>query len=91
MQGTGVVEVVNALDRHHGYLEASGVLETRRRERLRTRMRAVAERAVRQWVWDTTRVEELLDDRLDDVVHGRRSPYEVATEILEQVKTGALR
>ncbi len=91
VQGTGVVEVVDALDRHHAYLEASGVLETRRRERLRARMRSVAERVVRQWVWDTTRVEELLDERLDDVVHGRRSPYDVATELLEQVKTGALR
>jgi len=34
---------------------------------------------------------KLLAERLDDVLDGRRSPYDVATEILEQVKSGALR
>jgi putative protein kinase ArgK-like GTPase of G3E family len=67
------------------------MLETRRRERVRTRMRNVAARAVQQWVWETTRADELLDERLDEVVDGRRSPYDVAAEILEQVKSGALR
>jgi GTPase len=91
VQGTGTAELTDALDRHHAYLQASGTLEARRRERLRKRMRSVAERAVQQWVWDTTRADELLDERLDDVADGRKSPYDVASEILEQVKSGALR
>ena len=91
VQGTGVTELTDALDRHYVYLQSSGTLETRRRERVRTRMRSVAERVVRQWVWETTRADELLAERLDDVLDGRRSPYDVATEILEQVKSGALR
>jgi LAO/AO transport system kinase len=91
VQGTGVSELTQALDRHHDYLEASGALEVRRRERLRTRMRNVAERVVRQWVWDATRADKLLDERFDEVADGRKSPYDVAAEILEQVKNGALR
>ena len=91
VQGTGVAELTDALDRHHAYLQASGTLEARRRERLRKRMRSVAERAVQQWVWETTRADELLDERLDDVADGRKSPYDVAAEILEQAKSGALR
>jgi LAO/AO transport system kinase len=91
VQGTGIAELTDALDRHHAYLQASGTLEARRRERLRKRMRSVAERAVRQWVWDTTRADDLLDERLDEVADGRKSPYDVAAEILEQVKSGALR
>jgi LAO/AO transport system ATPase len=90
IQGTGVAELVDVLDRHYAYLEASGALATRRRERLRARMRSVAARTVRPWAWDATRADELLDDRLDDVADGRRSPYDVAAEILEQLKSGAL-
>ena len=91
VQGTGVAELIDALDHHHEYLQTSGTLETRRRERLRRRMRSVVERALRQWVWEATRADELLEERFDEVVDGRKSPYEVAAEILEQAKSGALR
>ena len=91
VQGTGVADLTAALDRHYASLQASGTLEARRRERLRKRMRSVAERALRQWVWEATRADELLDERLDEVAAGRKSPYDVAAEILEHVKSGALR
>src|SRR6266853_3077977 len=48
VQGTGVADLMDALNRHYDYLQASGTLEARRRERLRKRMRSVAQRAVRQ-------------------------------------------
>ena len=88
--GEGVAELVAALDRHAAYLQASGKLEARRRERLRGRMRAVVERALRQWAWDATRAEEVVAERLDDVAEGRTNPYDVAAEILQQLKGGAL-
>ena len=86
--GAGVDELAAALDRHHAYLQAGGRLAERRRQRLAARTRAVLERSVRRWLLEGTRVEELLALRLDDVAHGRRSPYDVAAEILEQVKAG---
>jgi hypothetical protein len=46
----------------------------------------VVNRALRQWVWDETRAEELLAERLDAVTEGTRSPYDVAEEILDQVR-----
>ena len=90
-KGEGVDELVAALDRHRAFLNDSGRLAARRRERLADRTRAVVERAVRQWVWDETAASELLAQRLDDVAQGRRSPYEVAAEILEQIRTGVTR
>src|SRR5581483_11746310 len=77
VQGTGVAELADALDRHHASLAASGGLAARRRQRLVARTRAVLERGLRRW--------------LDDVAAGRRSPYDVAAEILGQLKTGASR
>jgi len=89
--GQGVDELVAALDRHHAYLEASGQLVERRRRRLAARTRAVLERGVQRWLVEATRAEELLRQRLDEVADGRRSPYDVAAEILDQVKTGVAR
>jgi len=90
-RGEGVAELAAALDRHYAYLEASGRLAERRRQRLAARTRAVLERAVRRWLVEATRAEELLAQRLDEVVEGRRSPYDVAAEILDQIKAGAAR
>ncbi len=90
-KGDGVDELAAALDRHYVYLQASGQLAERRRRRLAARTRAVLERAVRRWVAEATRAEELLASRLDEVADGRKSPYDVATEIVDQLKTGVSR
>src|SRR5947208_10779065 len=90
-QGEGVDELVAALDRHFVHLQQSGTLAARRRERLAQRTRAVLERAVQQWITEDGRAEQLLAARLDDVADGRRSPYDVAAEVLDQVKAGAPR
>jgi LAO/AO transport system kinase len=85
-RGEGIEELVSALDRHYAYLQQSGKLAERRRRRLAQRTRAVLDRAVQQWISQSTQAEELLARRLDDVVEGRKSPYDVVAEILDQVK-----
>ena len=89
--GDGVDAVVAALERHHAYLEATGRLAVRRRERLAERTKGAVERSLRHWLWTETPAEELLAQRLDDVTAGRRSPYDVAAEIMDQVRTGVAR
>ena len=88
-KGEGVAELIAGLDRHHAFLAGSGKLAERRTRRLAARTRAVINRAVRQWVWDETRAEELLARRLGEVTEGARSPYDVAEEILDQVRAAA--
>ena len=90
-QGEGVEALMTALDQHHGWLEASGQLAERRRRRLAARTRAVLERGVRRWLAEATRADELLASRLDDVAAGRKSPYEVASEILDHLRAEAAR
>ena len=87
-KGEGVAELASALDRHHEYLAGSGKLVERRRRRLAERTRAVVNRAIRQWVWDETRADELVARRLDEVANSKRSPYDVAAEILDQLRNG---
>ena len=87
-KGDGIPDLVTALDQHHEYLERTGKLVERRKRRLAARTRAVVNRAIRQWVWDETQAEALLARRLDEVAAGTRSPYEVAAEVLAQVRNG---
>jgi LAO/AO transport system kinase len=87
--GEGIADLLAALDRHHEFLESSGKLEDRRKRRLAARTRAVVNRAIRQWVWDETDADTLLQRRLDDVAAGTCSPYDVAAEVLKHVRNGA--
>ena len=88
-KGEGIEPVIEALDHHHSWMETTGELERRRRRRLATRTREVVDRAMRQWVWQETRAEQMVRDRLDDVAAGRQSPYELASEIVSGFKEGA--
>jgi len=88
-KGEGISELVAALDRHHDHLTASGQLEQRRRRRLSDRTREVVDRATQRWIWEETRAEKLIGERMDQVVAGQLSPYEVAAEVLDGLKQGA--
>jgi LAO/AO transport system kinase len=87
-KGDGIPELVAALDRHHQWLSLSTELDQRRRRRLFQRTREVVERATRRWLWEETRAEQLITDRLDEVAGGRLSPYELAAEVVEELKQG---
>lgn len=87
-RGEGIDQIVEALDRHFAAMQGSGVLEARRRERLALRTREVVRRAVDRWVWEETPVPALVNERLDAMVAGRATPYEVAAEAVACLKEG---
>jgi LAO/AO transport system kinase len=87
-KGEGIPGLVAALEQHHQFLERTGKLVERRKRRLAARTRAVVNRAIGQWVWDETQAEAVLARRLDEVAAGTRSPYDVAAEVLQQVRNG---
>jgi GTPase len=88
IKGEGLPDLVAILDQHHEWLAGSGELDLRRRRRLLERTREVVERATRRWLWEETRAEQLITDRLDEVAGGRLSPYELAAEVVEELKQG---
>jgi LAO/AO transport system kinase len=87
-KGEGIDELVAALETQHAWLESSGTLAERRRKRLLQRTREVVERATRRWVWEETAAERQILERLDDIVAGRVSPYDVAAQVLDGLKQG---
>jgi LAO/AO transport system kinase len=80
----GITEMVAALDRHFAYLEQTGTLRARRRERMRERVMDVVERKVRDRLWKNARTMTWLDEQLPSVEEGRSTPFAVADQLLRQ-------
>jgi LAO/AO transport system kinase len=86
LNDVGVEEVVEAIERHAGYLRESGELERRRRNRLARHTREVVDRSLRRLVWEEGSGEEGLAAGLERVTRGEISPYELAREIVAGMK-----
>ena len=83
-EGTGMTEVVTALDSHYEYLVKSGTLADRRRARLRERVKDVVEQKVQSRLWSDTGTLKWLDGELPALESGTRTPYDTAQELLER-------
>jgi LAO/AO transport system kinase len=84
MEGEGVTDLIAALDLHAHYLERSGLLRVRRRQRLRERVAEVVEHKVRQRLWSDPETSAWLDSRLADMESGALTPFAVAEELLRR-------
>jgi LAO/AO transport system kinase len=78
----GIAELVEAVDRHFAWLESSGVLRARRRERLRMRVRDAVNERIRERLWASGAASVTIDGRLDALEAGQVSPLTVADSIL---------
>lgn len=86
--GEGVPELMQTVERHYAFLTAAGGLAQRRAQRLLERVRAVVDRGLRNRVWQDGEGEAMLAAARADLESGRRTPYEVAAEILGTVGGG---
>lgn len=80
----GIEEVTSALDRHFDYLERTGSLSERRRQRLRERVVEVVERQVRGRLWSDAATNSWLDERIPMIEAGTLTPFGAATELLRR-------
>ncbi len=78
----GIDRIAAALDKHFAYLEESGTLRARRRERMRERVIDVVERKVRDRLWKDSGTMAWLEDQLPSVEEGRSTPFAVADQLL---------
>ena len=81
-KGEGISELLEALDKHFGYLERTGELRSRRRERIVERVVEVAERRMRRRLWQDAATMKWLDARVDELESGAVTPYAVADQLL---------
>jgi LAO/AO transport system kinase len=80
--GQGVEELDEAIAKHRAYLEASGELVRRNRERVRIRIETMLkEKFMNRLMIATPNFDEILDD----VLHKRNNPHDAAEDVLRRV------
>ncbi len=89
--GEGVSELLDALERHFGYLEKSGTLQSRRRARLRERVVDAVEQRLRSRLWRDAAINEWLEGRLPALERGETTPLAEADALITRsVAAGTL-
>ncbi len=83
-RGTGVEEVVEALQAHREHIEAEGTLLERRRRNLMNEVLALATFRLRRELEASIREDAHVQELLDEVVARRLDPSSAATSILER-------
>jgi LAO/AO transport system kinase len=81
-KGEGTAELLTALDRHFRYLEQSGELQRRRRQRLREQVIEITEHRLRRRLWSDAATRTFLDERLPAIELGRETPFGVADDLI---------
>lgn len=82
VKGEGIAAIAESLDRHFGYLETSGRLRDRRRERIVERVFEVVEKKMKQRLIGSTDVLAWVQGRVDELESGSVTPYVVADDLL---------
>jgi LAO/AO transport system kinase len=90
VHGTGVAELIDAIERHQDQLSETGELEIRRRERLMRHTREVVDRSLSVMAWQESGGERILEEGLDGVMKGEVSPYRLAQRIVAGIQRGGV-
>ncbi len=80
--GQGVDELVEAIDSHRAWMEASGELDRRRVRRARDEIEAIAVTALRER-WGDVHGRSELDELAEQVAAGKSDPYRAADVLLD--------
>jgi LAO/AO transport system kinase len=80
----GIPDLIGAIDRHFAYLERSGELRARRRQRLRERVVEVVEDRVRERLWRDEATNAWIEARLQELETGTLTPFAAADALLAQ-------
>ena len=78
----GVAELYHEIERHRGYLEATGQLSQRRRQQRKEELLHIIEQRIRGQLLHLVERDGLLMGALEKVERGELDPYSAAAEIL---------
>ena len=84
LTGEGLDTLLETLDRHRDFLDQSGEIVERMRERAARRVRAVVRRELGKLVWARPEAEVLLAKGLDRIERGEATPYSVSRDVIEE-------
>ena len=83
-EGNGISEIADCVEKHRKFLEGGG-LEKKRKVRLVNRVREIVEGRLQNDFWNQGR-SQALEQRIDQVITRKVSPYELASELIAGFK-----
>ncbi len=81
----GIVELDDAITKHFTYLQASGELDRRNRERVRIRIETQLKEKFMDRLIGGTIPRDAYDELLEDVLHKRNNPHDAAEGVLRRI------
>jgi LAO/AO transport system kinase len=82
VKGDGIHDLIGAVDRHFAYLERSGELRARRRQRLRERVVDAVEDRMRARLWRDDATNAWIETKLSELESGTLTPFAAADALL---------
>lgn len=85
VSGTGLEDLLSAIEKHHDYLMVEGLFRKRREERLKSETLEILDRQWQQLVRKKMKLSEEVSGLLESVANRQNDPYTAASLILEYV------
>ena len=79
----GVDTLLETIDEHRTWLDESGQLEVRRRDRAEGRVRDVVNRELMRIAWKRDEIGDMLTRGVEEIAAGEETPYSVSRGIVE--------
>ncbi|MFH1690283.1 MAG: methylmalonyl Co-A mutase-associated GTPase MeaB [Candidatus Eisenbacteria bacterium] len=86
--GEGIAEVAGTIEKHRQFLLDGGLLQKRRRDHFKSQVRGIIVSRLERKLYERLGGESGLDAMIEDVTGGYRSPYQVATEVIDGMDGG---
>ena len=85
VKGEGVAELVETIGRHKEFLETSGLLEKRRRDRIRGRIREIVNLRIQTLLWENEEIKKLVEEYLAGAEESLDTPYTLARLVVKKL------
>jgi len=85
VKGEGVAELVETIGRHKEFLETSGLLEKRRRDRIRGRIRDIVNLRIQTLLWESEEIKKLIEEYLAGAEESLDTPYTLARLVVKKL------
>jgi LAO/AO transport system kinase len=85
IKGQGITELVEAIEKHTEFLKSSQLLEAKRKERIRRRIRNLVNLRIESIIREHEDIQRLIEDYLKSSNQTEETPYTLADEIIKRL------
>jgi len=85
VRGEGIDELVSAIERHREFLKSSRLLENKRKERIRKRIKDIVNQRIEAILWQNEEIKRLIEKYLADSAESPETPYTLADLLVKKL------